>query len=909
METNQDTDAGVRASSPVGHATLDLADLAADPSIPIPRRLPRFLSNTEAIDDADIIADFEEDNVDGRDAEDGDSDDEGAQNTHHNALELAQRERAALVANFDDDEVLVQDNEFTAFLADKETSISSPPADWQPTDAQAELGEPQWEDVDNPGKWSRFTFRPKFVKDKNSSTKKYSHHALPGGVQVCPKDSNGKRTCNGWEFHYREYKKEGAPFRNGATKDNPFPDARKGSLDKDVLKKLGLTKARMEDLDALFFYQLLLPICDPMKSGIPDDPRSSLYHDVQCFTTLYSIQEDLGAGSYGHHLKPIETWELLHFDGVVVCDGMHGGSNGAVHCRWIKKCADYNQPTDSCMTHRRWLQVKRCYKLCNNDKAPKRGKVGYDPAYKYDFLYKVIIDNVNALTRKAGSDLTGDETSWGHGGYGETGSGICKKLKGKPGISKGGQTVIVSDLDWIRPRAYVHRHNLHVKPAGFTVMGQVEVKMIMDKLAPMVEGEPCLPGIKKIFPCKPFMTFDNYFSGDPIMKYAGENGWGLLTTCRRDRLPAEIDGKYLYKAKEAANKVNRVGRFNHPITAIKEVPADGEKQAYTHAHVSFQSTGGTNLSIVNGLNENSMYIRRRYRGKGKGKRQWAIEMNDGRDLYLKTYWRIDGMDHLIQNCRMFYRSWKYWHAPMIHGKAMAVVVAYDMYQECCTGALDPLWKVNRPVDFWTFCDILSVQMLEYSPTRRKYPGDNAMRLATQQHASVRFHDPEQPITTTRGRPTNNIALQQYLKAKQDAWKAGGKYPRLCGDITMLTEHATTFELQARDHICVVCGEKCYAECKECGVHLHPPFSRRGNSEGKLCFFDWHNDCCLGITKHDHETLLRKRKKDFKVATPYKKKLQANYIKRIKHQARQPPPTNVTPTTPNAANNTQNSTAV
>jgi hypothetical protein len=34
-----------------------------------------------------------------------------------------------------------------------------------------------------------------------------------------------------------------------------------------------LTKERMQKGDALFFYQLLLPICDPSRSGVQDDPR------------------------------------------------------------------------------------------------------------------------------------------------------------------------------------------------------------------------------------------------------------------------------------------------------------------------------------------------------------------------------------------------------------------------------------------------------------------------------------------------------------------------------------------------------------------------------------------------------------------------------------------------------------
>ena len=37
---------------------------------------------------------------------------------------------------------------------------------------------------------------------------------------------------------------------------------------------------------------------------------------------------------------------------------------------------------------------------------------------------------------------------------------------GKPGVSKGGQIVMISDVNWIRPRVYMHRHKLHENPTG-----------------------------------------------------------------------------------------------------------------------------------------------------------------------------------------------------------------------------------------------------------------------------------------------------------------------------------------------------------------------------------------------------------------------------------------------------------
>ena len=48
-------------------------------------------------------------------------------------------------------------------------------------------------------------------------------------------------------------------------------------------------------------------------------------------------------------------------------------------------------------------------------------------------------------------------------------------------------------------------------------------------------------------------------------------------------------------------------------------------------------------------------------------------------------------------------------------------------QQMAEGKLNPDWKVIYPVDFWTFGDLLSTQMLEYDPIKRKYPENAEMR--------------------------------------------------------------------------------------------------------------------------------------------------------------------------------------
>ena len=152
--------------------------------------------------------------------------------------------------------------------------------------------------------------------------------------------------------------------------------------------------------------------------------------------------------------------------------------------------ADYDNEIFTGMSHRRWLQVKRVKKLCNNDVAPKKGEEGYNPCYKYDYIYKVIVHHGNQLSKRSELDITGDETSWATASPGEAGVGVTGMIMGKPGVLKGGQTVIVSDSHHIRPRAYMHKHKLHVKAVDWTAMGPIECKAMLDQIGLMCVGEP-----------------------------------------------------------------------------------------------------------------------------------------------------------------------------------------------------------------------------------------------------------------------------------------------------------------------------------------------------------------------------------------------------------------------------------
>ena len=180
-----------------------------------------------------------------------------------------------------------------------------PPTDpegWEQTKIPTAAQVPNFQDVDNPGGWTNYPFRAKFSKDG-----KYKWHAMPAGARPCPLNRNGVRKHGDWEFFYEGWKLEqtlpeairnnlpedvtlvSKYSRGGATRENLFPSDRQGSLDADLLRKLGLTTQRINDQDALFFYQLLLPMVDPKRSGIVDDPRHAYYTIKNQLTNKYAF--------------------------------------------------------------------------------------------------------------------------------------------------------------------------------------------------------------------------------------------------------------------------------------------------------------------------------------------------------------------------------------------------------------------------------------------------------------------------------------------------------------------------------------------------------------------------------------------------------------------------------------------
>jgi len=206
------------------------------------------------------------------------------------------------------------------------------PTDWAPAKPKTAKKEPDvpFQDIDNPGNWSRCCFCPKF--SGKGGTGDCVGHQLPTGATPVPVLANGKRSSDGCDFFHSGWQKEVPDMRSGATHNNMWPDSRKGCLDKNALSRIGLTPKRMQELDpqpdALFFHQLTLPIhnIDNRKVlTMPNDPRKSYCSNVACWTNSCACEElcILGGGC-GHDFKPTSPAECLQWDGSVIMDGVLG---------------------------------------------------------------------------------------------------------------------------------------------------------------------------------------------------------------------------------------------------------------------------------------------------------------------------------------------------------------------------------------------------------------------------------------------------------------------------------------------------------------------------------------------------------------------------------------------------------
>eukprot|EP00536_Pseudo-nitzschia_multiseries_P009555 jgi/Psemu1/23547/gm1.23547_g len=207
-----------------------------------------------------------------------------------------------------------------------------------------------------------------------------------------------------------------------------------------------------------------------------------------------------------------------------------------------------------------------------------------------------------------------------------------------------------------------------------------------------------IPEIGKLWSSPINLTADNFFNGD----WMGGLGFGMIGIVAQNRLPKTVEDKYFHKenvSSASGKRRLRVARLCNPVT--KDVPARAESDRFTkghrHIHYSFQNTGACNIGFVNSLHLNDFFMHQKERGRGRGKRKWGIEMNHSQELYLQTYGKLDQIDSAISRSNIGYKSWKYYHAPIDHAKALAVLTAFDMYQELTDDKAYPVNMLLREV--------------------------------------------------------------------------------------------------------------------------------------------------------------------------------------------------------------------
>ena len=128
---------------------------------------------------------------------------------------------------------------------------------------------------------------------------------------------------------------------------------------------MGLTIERMENKDALFFKQLLTPICNPLRSTIANNPQKPYYHLVAKYTSMKMASE------VGLYLDTYRTWSLQE---IVNCDGIvvHN-TNKNIHNSWLKDGPEeFNERIHKTMYYQRFVEYKRFKKL--SDHTAEKGQ-------------------------------------------------------------------------------------------------------------------------------------------------------------------------------------------------------------------------------------------------------------------------------------------------------------------------------------------------------------------------------------------------------------------------------------------------------------------------------------------------------------------------------------------------------
>ena len=205
-------------------------------------------------------------------------------------------------------------------------------------------------------------------------------------------------------------------------------------------------------------------------------------------------------------------------------------------------------------------------------------------------------------------------------------------------------------------------------------------------------------------------------------------------------------------------------------------------------------------SSVNALSSVGLYVCERNKDRSNQKRSWGIEANEAREMYLKIYSAVDKIDLMLLGWDVSYCSWKWWHAPTRHAKAIAMGMAYNFYAQCSEGGVDPNWKVT-PISAQKFRQKLSSQMANYKASDLMYPRDEKMHGVT--HKNKQRRGMNEAATIKCKDNIMRVSYEQYFLEKTPK---RGKKTRLCvNNMQLFKEHVNSMK-KVHKSTCQMCGE-------------------------------------------------------------------------------------------------------
>ena len=127
-------------------------------------------------------------------------------------------------------------------------------------------------------------------------------------------------------------------------------------------------------------------------------------------------------------------------------------------------------------------------------------------------------------------------------------------------------------------------------------------------------------------------------------------------TRHQGRLHKGLKTYMQHKVKVDIGPMSRAAHFEQPDIAVKEVkfPPALEKKSYMFVHILFQSTGSTNITTINTIDQVELYVAKRERGQGGAKQIWIIKMKEAREFYLKIYGGVDKLDQMLEKWDLLY---------------------------------------------------------------------------------------------------------------------------------------------------------------------------------------------------------------------------------------------------------------